>query len=142
MSARILVFRGKELSIAEWARRLNIPRKTIESRLKSGWSIEETLGTPKLEHGIKHTDVIEYSEPVPDASASKGFRIGRSRIVPSLIEHDMQIERERKEFEERRKLVASGEVPQAKYPKSSRTYRTSSGCRFGWGEERYVESAD
>lgn len=43
-----LSFRGETLVLAEWARRLGFKKSTaIRRRLKSGWSVERALTTPK-----------------------------------------------------------------------------------------------
>ena len=38
-----LEYRGKKLTISQWARKLNIGRAVIQQRLKHGWSVTETL---------------------------------------------------------------------------------------------------
>lgn len=40
---RMLTFNGRTMSMADWARELGIGRATLKMRLKSGWSVEETL---------------------------------------------------------------------------------------------------
>jgi hypothetical protein len=45
--SHFLEFNGERLTVAQWARRLNVPVNTLYSRLKKqGWSIEKTLTTP------------------------------------------------------------------------------------------------
>lgn len=41
-----LIFDGDILTIAEWARRLGVPRERIKSRLARGWSVERALTEP------------------------------------------------------------------------------------------------
>ena len=41
--ATLLTFNGESLSIAEWADRLGIARRTIRSRIEYGWPIERVL---------------------------------------------------------------------------------------------------
>jgi hypothetical protein len=45
-TAVFLTYEGQTMSIAEWARKLEIPRYHITRRLKRGWPIEATLTTP------------------------------------------------------------------------------------------------
>lgn len=40
---RVLTFRGKSQTLAEWAEELGIPRNTIQTRLRLGWSVERAL---------------------------------------------------------------------------------------------------
>lgn len=44
----ILTYNGETMTATEWAQKLRISPHIIWTRLKSGWSIEETLNTPKL----------------------------------------------------------------------------------------------
>lgn len=47
-SNRRLTFKGETLTVQEWANKLKISRKTLTSRLRAGWSAEDTLGkTPR-----------------------------------------------------------------------------------------------
>jgi hypothetical protein len=43
---RILLFRGKSLTMAEWARELGFKVSLLKGRLRRGWSAERTLSTP------------------------------------------------------------------------------------------------
>lgn len=43
---RHIVFDGKRLTIAEWARETGMPRATIDYRIRSGWSAAEALTSP------------------------------------------------------------------------------------------------
>lgn len=45
-TTRMLTMGGITLSLSNWALRVNIPRKTIRSRLSEGWSDERALTTP------------------------------------------------------------------------------------------------
>ncbi len=47
-SNRLLTHGGQTMTVAQWARELNIPDGTLRNRLRRGWSIEEMLLTPKL----------------------------------------------------------------------------------------------
>jgi hypothetical protein len=40
-------FNGERLTLTDWAARIGITRKSLESRLNAGWSIEKALTTPK-----------------------------------------------------------------------------------------------
>lgn len=44
----VLTFNGETMTATEWAHKLNLSPYIIWARLKSGWSVEETLKTPKL----------------------------------------------------------------------------------------------
>lgn len=44
----VLTFNGETMTATEWAHRLNLSPYIIWARLKNGWSVEETLETPKL----------------------------------------------------------------------------------------------
>ena len=42
-----VTFKGQTLTVAQWARKLDMPHATIWGRLfKQGWSVERTLTTP------------------------------------------------------------------------------------------------
>ncbi len=43
---RRLTLSGETHVLAEWARRLNVPRERIQNRLKRGWSVERALTEP------------------------------------------------------------------------------------------------
>jgi len=45
-AARKLEFDGKVLTVSEWSQETGIPGDTIRRRLKSEWSVEESLTTP------------------------------------------------------------------------------------------------
>lgn len=42
----IITFQGRTMSLVEWADHLGFKRKTLQCRLKRGWSPERTLTTP------------------------------------------------------------------------------------------------
>lgn len=44
--AHKVTFQGETLALCEWDKRLGIPAKTIERRLREGWSVERALTTP------------------------------------------------------------------------------------------------
>lgn len=54
---KTLIFEGKEMTIAQWARELGIGPKTIAFRLKNGWTIEEAL-TMKVDHGNNRNRMV------------------------------------------------------------------------------------
>jgi hypothetical protein len=55
-SNRIIEFKSKRMTMAEWAREINISYKTLATRLYDGWSIEKALSTPTLNKTTKpHT---------------------------------------------------------------------------------------
>lgn len=45
-SNHLLTFNGKTLCITEWAEETGINNRTLRTRLRKGWSIEQTLTTP------------------------------------------------------------------------------------------------
>ncbi len=45
----LVAHQGKLLTIVEWAEELGFPRYTISKRLRRGWSVERTLGTPPMQ---------------------------------------------------------------------------------------------
>jgi hypothetical protein len=45
--ANTITFRGETLTLTQWAPRVGITRKSLEHRLRAGWSIERALTTPK-----------------------------------------------------------------------------------------------
>lgn len=46
-NSQTLTYSGKTQTISEWANETGISSSAIRSRLKRGWSVEKTLGTPK-----------------------------------------------------------------------------------------------
>lgn len=40
---RVLTYQGKSQTLAEWAEELGLPRNTIQTRLRLGWSVERAL---------------------------------------------------------------------------------------------------
>lgn len=50
---RILTFQGLSLSIADWARRVGLPRKVLQGRIVSGWDASRAITTPVLESKFK-----------------------------------------------------------------------------------------
>lgn len=45
-SNRLLTYNGKTQCLQDWARELGTGKNTLQGRLKAGWSVEDTLGTP------------------------------------------------------------------------------------------------
>jgi len=45
---KFVTYNGETLCVTDWERKLGLTRSTIQSRLRSGWSIEEALTTPQL----------------------------------------------------------------------------------------------
>lgn len=41
---RPITWRGITLTLSQWSRRLGIPRERLRSRIRSGWSLDETMG--------------------------------------------------------------------------------------------------
>ena len=48
---RLIEYKGKSLTIAGWVRETGLSKDTILKRLKRGWSVERTLGSPVVETG-------------------------------------------------------------------------------------------
>ncbi len=46
-SVHLLTYNGETLCQQEWARRFGLPRETIATRLRKGWSVEKALTTPQ-----------------------------------------------------------------------------------------------
>jgi hypothetical protein len=46
-SNRFIEWKGRKLTLVDWANELAIPRETIASRLRSGWSIDDALSAPR-----------------------------------------------------------------------------------------------
>lgn len=46
--ARNITFRGVTRCIGEWGEHLGLTRNAIQLRLKSGWSLDKALSTPKV----------------------------------------------------------------------------------------------
>lgn len=44
----MLTHDGETLCVAEWARRKNMKRQTIDARLAMGWTVDEALTLPLL----------------------------------------------------------------------------------------------
>lgn len=51
----VLTFNNKTQTLSQWAIELNIPRSTLTSRLKHGWSTEETLTLPRNKYDRKNS---------------------------------------------------------------------------------------
>lgn len=45
-SNTILTLNGESMNVAQWSERTGIPRTRLYMRLKAGWSVKKTLGTP------------------------------------------------------------------------------------------------
>ena len=45
-SNRYLSYRNETLCLTDWAKKLGFSYETIKSRVRSGWSVEQTLSTP------------------------------------------------------------------------------------------------
>lgn len=44
----VLTYKGKTMTATEWAHELKLSPSVVWARIKHGWSVEETLSTPKL----------------------------------------------------------------------------------------------
>lgn len=43
---RVLEYGGEKITLSQWARRLGVPRQSLQSRLSRGWSTERIIETP------------------------------------------------------------------------------------------------
>jgi hypothetical protein len=43
-----LDFQGRRMTIAEWAKEINVPYPTLRGRISRGWSVEKALTTPRI----------------------------------------------------------------------------------------------
>lgn len=50
-SNRYLLFNGENLTIGDWATRLQLSRNSINERLKRGWTLDRALSQPKITYG-------------------------------------------------------------------------------------------
>lgn len=57
-SNRRLTFNGKNQTIAEWSRELNISQSVIHNRLRRKWPIKDVLSTAVLKHGSHYVPSI------------------------------------------------------------------------------------
>jgi hypothetical protein len=39
-----LTYQGKTQCLTQWAEEMNLPRTTLQSRIKSGWPLEKAFG--------------------------------------------------------------------------------------------------
>jgi len=46
-----LTYNGETLCITDWAKRIGVNHQTLRNRLKRGWTLDEALGTPRLDVG-------------------------------------------------------------------------------------------
>ena len=51
---RIIKYDNKEMCLSDWAKELNVDRKTLSDRLKKGWSIQKAFSTPVKKYKICH----------------------------------------------------------------------------------------
>lgn len=54
-----LVYNGETKTIAEWSRICNISPDLIQSRIKSGWDVEDVLGRIKMQHDKNEKQKIQ-----------------------------------------------------------------------------------
>lgn len=54
-SCRMIVFNGKRQSVSDAARQAGLPYFTVSLRLRKGWSVEKTFGTPVRGKGANGT---------------------------------------------------------------------------------------
>lgn len=45
---RLITFRGRTMTVAQWGREIGLCFQTMVSRFKIGWSVEKALTTPKM----------------------------------------------------------------------------------------------
>lgn len=54
----LLEFNGTSLTVTEWAERIGIERGIIYGRLGTGWSVEEALTTPLMQHASRRKPIL------------------------------------------------------------------------------------
>ena len=57
----LLTYNGQSMTVAEWVRQTGLSKDTILKRLKRGWSVDRTLGTPVIETGRRLSDGFSAS---------------------------------------------------------------------------------
>jgi len=70
-------FRGEALSLAEAARKYDLPKTTLANRLNLGWSVERALTTPA--RGGRAQTAPRSTESTPMATTSPGIVAGRTQ---------------------------------------------------------------
>ncbi len=56
---KIIVYKGEEHNIKEWALKFRIPYHRLQSRLKHGWDIAMALTVPVIPHSLRHSNSDE-----------------------------------------------------------------------------------
>lgn len=79
---RHLVFAGERLTIAEWARRINVNYATVHSRLRSRWSISDCLS-------VATRPIQKYTAEGQTLNLSEWSRI--SGVSRALIAHRIKV---------------------------------------------------
>lgn len=54
---RNITYRGKTLSISQWAKLSGLHRNTIDFRIKKGWDIEDVFNKPLQQHGRSESHI-------------------------------------------------------------------------------------
>lgn len=80
---RIVSFRGRSLTIAEWAESLGIPAYIISRRLRDGWAEDQAVGSPV--QTMAQERVLSFrGRTLPLAEWAKVLRIRRDTISARL----------------------------------------------------------
>jgi hypothetical protein len=85
-------FRGERLLLIEWAEKLDIPVQTLRTRLRDGWTVQDTLSKPNdcqntyLEHNGKRLTIAQWSKAVCLKPATICQRLKRGWSVKRTLE--------------------------------------------------------
>lgn len=122
---RFLEFNGENLTIANWARKLNIPDNILSYRLSKGWSAEDTLTTlpEKAEKLVEHN-----GETMNIASWAK--KTGLSRyLIADRLSHGWTPEE------------ALTRAKATKIKQDTLTYNNRTMTMYAWSKETGLSSA-
>jgi len=92
---RFVSFNGVTQCIAEWATQLGMPYKTLQNRLKRGWSVKDALTTPrvtskdsrgarKITFRGKTLCLAEWAREIGVARATLGERLAHWPLADAL----------------------------------------------------------
>jgi hypothetical protein len=84
---RILVFRGKSLSVAQWAEDTGLSTNTLHERLLRGWSVEKTLTHPYRQRKLSNSDIQAIREKFADSGGRLGILSDLSKRYGVSVTH-------------------------------------------------------
>lgn len=98
-----VTWNGVTMSIAEWAKHLNVPEGRLRNRLQSGWSVEKAFESQSfnrdqvlLEHNGEKLNVTEWSKRTGInretlyARIYKGWDVGKILTTPARKKSDVK----------------------------------------------------